>query len=71
MTRYIAAYDTESQDCLTVCKRIREVHERYGVPATFFVVGKRLEEQAAEYRGLETTTYAGEWQRLSAGPARS
>ena len=27
-TRYIAAYDTESPDCLAACRKIVEVHKR-------------------------------------------
>ena len=53
MTRYIAAYDTESvEECLAACRRIREVHERFGFPATFFIVGKLLEAEGAAYRTL-------------------
>jgi hypothetical protein len=52
VTRYIAAYDTESPDCLAACRSIREVLERYAIPATFFVVGKRLQEQGEEYRAV-------------------
>ena len=52
MTRYIAAYDTESDDCLAACRRIREIHERFAFPATFFIVGTRLESQGAAYRTL-------------------
>ena len=52
MTRYIAAYDTEHPDCLAACRRICQVHERFGFPATFFIVGRRLEEEGAAYRAL-------------------
>ena len=52
MTRYIAAYDTEMPDCLAACRRIREVHERFEFPATFFIVGKRLEAEGAAYRAF-------------------
>ena len=53
MTRYIAAYDTEkAQDCLAACRQIRAVHEQFSVPGTFFIVGKRLEEEGAEYRAV-------------------
>jgi hypothetical protein len=53
MTRYIAAYDTEKQrDCLDACRRIRTVHEQFEFPVTFFIVGKLLEEEGAEYRAL-------------------
>jgi peptidoglycan/xylan/chitin deacetylase (PgdA/CDA1 family) len=52
-TRFIAAYDTESPGrCLAACRSIAAVHERMGVPATFYIVGKRLEEEGAEYRAL-------------------
>lgn len=51
MTRYIAAYDTEKAgDCLAACRAIRKAHERFEYPATFFVVGKRLEDERAGYR---------------------
>src|SRR5690242_532524 len=53
MTRYIAAYDTESPDhCLAACRRIRAVHERFQFPGTLFIVGKRLEEEGAGYRAV-------------------
>jgi hypothetical protein len=53
VTRYIVAYDTERPaDCLSACKSIRAVHEEFGFPATFFIVGKRLQEEGAEYRAL-------------------
>jgi peptidoglycan/xylan/chitin deacetylase (PgdA/CDA1 family) len=53
MTRYIAAYDTEKAgDCLATCKKLRAVHEQFDFPGTFFIVGKRLEEEGAEYRAV-------------------
>jgi hypothetical protein len=52
-TRFIAAYDTEAPGrCLEACRAIVAIHERLAVPATFFIVGKRLEEEGAEYRAL-------------------
>ena len=51
-TRYIAAYDTESPSCLAACRKIVEVHKRFEMPATFFIVGKTLEANPAEYRKL-------------------
>jgi peptidoglycan/xylan/chitin deacetylase (PgdA/CDA1 family) len=52
-TRYIAAYDTEKAgDCLTACKTIRQLHEHFDFPGTFFIVGKRLEEEGTEYRAV-------------------
>ncbi len=50
--QYIAAYDTEEPGCLEACKKIRQVHEEFGFPATFFFVGKRLRESGAEYRKI-------------------
>ena len=51
-TRYIAAYDTESPNCLKACEKIVEMHKRHSMPATFFVVGKMLEANPAEYKKL-------------------
>jgi hypothetical protein len=51
-TRYIAAYDTESPACLAACRKIVEVHKRFEMPATFFIVGKTLDAKPAEYRKL-------------------
>jgi hypothetical protein len=52
VTRYIAAYDTEWPECLAACHRIREVHDEFAFPATFFIVGERLEKEGAAYRDL-------------------
>jgi peptidoglycan/xylan/chitin deacetylase (PgdA/CDA1 family) len=52
MTRYVAAYDTESGECLAACRRIIEVHKRHGMPATFFLTGRVLEADGAEYGRL-------------------
>ncbi len=52
ITRYIAAYDTESPACLTACRKIVEVHKRFEMPATFFILGKTLDANPAEYRKL-------------------
>jgi hypothetical protein len=53
MTAFVAAYDTEAAGrCLEACRSITAVHERLEVPATFFIVGRRLEEEGAEYRAL-------------------
>ncbi len=51
-TRYIAAYDTESPACLAACRKIVEVHKRFEMPATFFIVGKVLDANPAEYHKL-------------------
>ena len=51
-TRYIAAYDTESPACLAACRKIVAVHKRLEMPATFFITGKTLEANAAEYKAL-------------------
>ena len=52
MTAYIAAYDTEQDGCLAGVRRIVEIHEKYGVPATFFMVASVLERQRDEYVAL-------------------
>jgi len=52
MTTYIAAYDTESPECLEGVRRIVEVHEECEMPATFFVVARLLEEQRDTYTAL-------------------
>jgi len=51
-THYIAAYDTESSGCLASCRKIVEVHKRFEMPATFFIVGRILDANPAEYRKL-------------------
>jgi peptidoglycan/xylan/chitin deacetylase (PgdA/CDA1 family) len=51
-TRYIAAYDVESPACLAACHKIVEVHKRFEIPATFFILGKTLDANAVEYRKL-------------------
>jgi peptidoglycan/xylan/chitin deacetylase (PgdA/CDA1 family) len=52
-TRYIAAYDTEKAvDCLAACKTIRKVHEEFDFPGTFFIVGKRLEDEGRAYQAV-------------------
>jgi len=51
-TRYIAAYDTESPACLAACRKIVEVHKRFDMPATFFMLGRTLDANPLEYRRL-------------------
>ena len=52
MTQYIAAYDTEHPNCLEGMRRIVAVHERFEMPATFFIVAGLLDAQEAEYVAL-------------------
>ncbi len=53
MTRYIAAYDTESIDHeVKALTRLVALHRKHEVPATFFIVGKLLERDGREYRAL-------------------
>jgi peptidoglycan/xylan/chitin deacetylase (PgdA/CDA1 family) len=59
---YIAAYDTELYDssrfgpgiptCLEACHRIVDIHRRFNMPATFFIVGRALEANPAAFRDL-------------------
>ena len=51
-TYYIAAYDIESPECLAACRKIVNVHKHYQMPATFFIVGKTLDANTADYRRL-------------------
>ena len=51
-TLYVAAYDTETPECLQAVRKIVEVHRRYDMPATFFIVGKTLEADSTDYREL-------------------
>ncbi len=44
MTMYIAAYDTENDGCIEALPRIVEVHEKYEMPATFFIVARLLDK---------------------------
>lgn len=53
MTRYIAAYDTETMEhAVEATRRLVGLHRRYEIPATFFIVGRLLERDGAEYRKL-------------------
>ena len=52
LTRYIAAYDTESPACLPACRNIVAVHKRLQMPATFFITGTTLHANAKEYKDL-------------------
>jgi peptidoglycan/xylan/chitin deacetylase (PgdA/CDA1 family) len=52
VTRYIAAYDTESPACLKACEKIVEVHKRMEMPATFFILARTLLANPKQYRAL-------------------
>jgi peptidoglycan/xylan/chitin deacetylase (PgdA/CDA1 family) len=60
MTRYIAAYDTEVAPsprhslppCVEACEAIAAMHRKHGVPATFFIVGRVLEQTPDAFRRL-------------------
>ncbi|MFO7957013.1 MAG: polysaccharide deacetylase family protein [Candidatus Brocadiia bacterium] len=52
MTLYVAAYDTESPECVEALPRIVEVHHEYGMPGTFFVTGEVLEGAPERCREL-------------------
>lgn len=52
-THYVLHYDLESADlCLAATPRLVELHRRYEVPATFFVLGTVLETRGADLRRL-------------------
>ena len=48
MTTYIAAYDTEAGGCIDALPRIVAMHEKYDMPATFFVVTRLLDSHGDE-----------------------
>ena len=52
MTHYVAAYDTESPECLAGIRQIVKMHESFELPATFFLVAGVVEQQRAEYKAL-------------------
>lgn len=53
MSTFIAAYDVENQKyCLPAMRELVKLHEEFQIPATMYIVGKRLEEDGAEYRDL-------------------
>lgn len=52
MTTYLAAYDTENVSCLAAIRRIVDVHEKFEMPATFFLLTRLLEKDGEEYRKL-------------------
>ncbi|MCF7942656.1 MAG: polysaccharide deacetylase family protein [Spirochaetia bacterium] len=58
MTSYLASYDVESIRCLEGVRSIAGQHRRYGVPATFFIVGELLED----------AQWAQEFQSIVEGP---
>lgn len=52
-TRYVFHYDVENPDrCLRAAPRLVELHRRYAVPATFFILGTVLETHGAELRAI-------------------
>jgi peptidoglycan/xylan/chitin deacetylase (PgdA/CDA1 family) len=58
MTRYIASYDTEAEGCLSAVHKIVAMHERFEMPATFFVVGEVLHRSWDEFhRILENSLF--------------
>jgi len=49
----VAAYDCEKpKDCFAAARTLVAIHEKLGVPATFFVVGRLLEESPEEFHRL-------------------
>ena len=49
----VAAYDTEAPGaCLEACRRIARVHRDRGIPATFFIVGRLLEDDGPAFKEL-------------------
>lgn len=51
-TRYIFHYDLESDTCLQAAPKLAELHRRYNIPATFFMLGTTLEKWGKELRAI-------------------
>ena len=50
---YLASYDLESvENCVAGARAVSAVHRRHELPATFFVVGRCLEQHGDELRGI-------------------
>jgi peptidoglycan/xylan/chitin deacetylase (PgdA/CDA1 family) len=50
---YLASYDLEDvKRCAAGAKAVAEVHKRRNLPATFFIVGRCLQEHGRELRGI-------------------
>jgi peptidoglycan/xylan/chitin deacetylase (PgdA/CDA1 family) len=50
---YIASYDLENIDrCVSAARAVAATHRRRGLPATFFVVGRCLQEHGRELRSI-------------------
>lgn len=82
MTTFLAAYDLESLEVgLTAAEAVAAVHRRHDKPATFFVVGRLLEQDGPRYRDIlddplfdiQTHTYSHRMLKTSGphGPAVS
>lgn len=53
MTHYIFAYDLENPEgCLQAAPVLVRLHEKYGIPATFFVLGRVLEQRGKELKAI-------------------
>jgi len=52
MTRYVFAYDLESEICVTAASKIVDIHRSYDVPATFFVLGKVIESHGKDLKRI-------------------
>ncbi len=53
MTRYIFHYDLENPDlCLKAAPVLHDLHVKHEMPATFFMLGRVLEQKGAELRSI-------------------
>lgn len=52
MTRYIFHYDLESDTCVKAAPVLADLHRKYNIPATFFLLGKTLERWGKELRAI-------------------
>ncbi|MDH7571344.1 MAG: polysaccharide deacetylase family protein, partial [Armatimonadota bacterium] len=53
MTRYLFAYDLENAErCVAAAPTLVRLHEKYGIPATFFCLGRVLEQKGRELKAI-------------------
>jgi peptidoglycan/xylan/chitin deacetylase (PgdA/CDA1 family) len=52
MTSYVFHYDLEDPDCIKAAPRLAELHRKYEMPGTFFMLGTALERYGKELKAI-------------------
>jgi peptidoglycan/xylan/chitin deacetylase (PgdA/CDA1 family) len=52
MTSFVFHYDLEDPDCIEAAPRLADLHRRYEMPATFFMLGTALERYGRELAAI-------------------